>query len=146
MVKRHARRAGFSRVTGSSNLIAGLEGIFAEAGAGHLMRIAELRAPMHWIAFLVRGIKKESAVGIGPQPIDYRPFHGDKLFHLIGNAGPVMRRQRNSDHQKTRNQDYIYRELKLHGAHLPIFYLLLIPLPAGSRSPSLKLSSSEGTQ
>jgi hypothetical protein len=64
VVKRHARRAGFSRVTGRSNLVTGLEGVFAEAGAGHLMRITQFRSPMHDIAFIVCGIEKEAAVGI----------------------------------------------------------------------------------
>src|ERR1700730_696390 len=84
-------------------------------------------------------------MGVGPQPIRHAALHRDQFFHLVGDTCSMMREERNADQQKTHNENRVHRGSERHDAYLRSSYLL-IPLPAGFRTPSLKLSSSEGTQ
>ena len=68
MMELQSRRAGLGWMSGDRELVAGFEYVFAEAGAGQQVRIAQFCAPVDDVALIVGNIKQNAAMRVGPNP------------------------------------------------------------------------------
>src|SRR4029077_8259020 len=104
-LKLYARRAGPGRVSGDGYFVPGLQQILAKARAGQHVRIAQLGAPMHDVALLVRHVEQNAAMGVGPNPFCDCPLQRYPLVLLIRHASSVVCEQRGAQYQNARGQD-----------------------------------------
>jgi hypothetical protein len=85
-----------------ANLIPRLHGLFRPTIIDHVRRIAGLGKPMFDLAFVIRDVEPQDAMGIGPEPFDYRPFHANS-FRRVERRGAMVCNQWNRKEQKANN-------------------------------------------
>ena len=118
------RRAILDRLQSDGNVIAGLEDLPAPAEIGHVRWIARFGNPMGDIAFVIRRVEFQPAMGICPNPFRDRRLHVELLINIKIRVA-MMSKKRGSDQQSQsqKNDDV----LSLH-ARPPVRW----SLPRGS--------------
>ena len=93
MMKLHTRRAGSRRVPGDGHFVPGPHDVFAKTRSGQLVRIAQLRAPMHDVALIIGNIEKDAAMRVGPNPFGHGSLQSDPFVLFIRHARSMVREQ-----------------------------------------------------